>query len=280
MNKYKQKVLREAMKFDFLRSLLIGVYNARTKNPIIKPNIKSIFSSLNIDQAVTELNKDALSKTFKINEIALNQLIEKCKKEFVFPHLKFDGTTIKDSPGQLMNFKSPEAFQKNCIWFKYKDIEKWNEIKSIMYDPKLLEVATRYLGNNPIVRNQYLWWSFPALSNENKNFDSPRYWFHYDIDDYKFLKIFIYLNDVDSETGPHIVVKNTHNKKTWKYKKNRRIKSSKLEGFFDDKEVVELTGEKGTCFFEDTFTYHNGTPPQKPRLVLQVEYSLTNLKLG
>ena len=70
MNKCKQKLLREAMKFDFLRSLLIRVYNARTKNPIIKPNIKSIFYSLNIDQTVTELNKDALSKTFKINEIA------------------------------------------------------------------------------------------------------------------------------------------------------------------------------------------------------------------
>jgi len=280
MNKYTQRLYREAMKFGLLRSSLIGMYSTFKTNPVLKSNNESHFLDLNVESTVDELKKSALSNTFKISDAILKEVLEACKTNFVYPQLKFDGTPISDGEGRLMDFDNPVSFQNDCIWYAYKNIRYWDVFKKITYDPKIIEVAKQYLGNNPIVRNEYLWWSFPAKGDTNEDFDSPRYWFHYDIDDFKFLKLFIYLNDVDSETGPHIVVKNTHKSKPWKYKLNRRVKSSDLEGFFDDKEIVELTGEKGTCFFEDTFTYHNGTPPQKPRIVLQIEFSLTNLKLG
>lgn len=280
MNKYTQRVLREAMKFKVVRLSLIGIYNTFKKNPNLVKNEQSYFSDLNIDKTVEELNANALSNTFKLDQEVLNELLEACKSHPVYPQLKFDGTPITDMKGQLMDYENPHSFQKDCIWYGYKNIKEWDVFKKLVYDPKILKIAEDYLGNNPIVRNEYLWWSFPAKGDSNEDYDSPRYWFHYDIDDFKFLKLFIYLNDVDNETGPHIVVKNTHKQKPWKYKLNRRIESSKLNGFFENKEIVTLTGKKGTCFFEDTFTYHNGTPPKKPRIVLQLEYSLTNLKLG
>ncbi|PKB42615.1 hypothetical protein AX016_0783 [Cellulophaga sp. RHA19] len=280
MNKYIQRAFREAMKFSVIRYTLIKAYNTFKKNPVLKINNETIFSSLNVNKTIKELDKYALSETFLIDKSTLNAIVEDCKNQLVFPHLKFDGSIIKDGQGQKMDFDNPKPFQKDCIWFKYKDIQEWKSVNNIIYDPKILDIAKNYLGNNPIIRNQYLWWSFPAKANDNEDYDSPRYWFHYDIDDFKFLKIFIYLKDVDLQTGPHVVVKSTHKSKPWKYKFNRIINNSDLKGFFDDKEVVKLTGEKGTCFLEDTFTYHNGTPPQKPRLVLQIEYALTNLKLG
>lgn len=281
MNKYKQRLFREAMKFKALRASLIGGYNMFTKNPFLESYGKSSnFASLDVDTAVTQLKAAALSNTFQLNEAALNAVIEDCKNELVYPLLRFDGSQIKDAAGQLIDWNNPIPFQKDCIWFAYRNLAQWDSVRKITYDPKILEIAKKYLGNNAIVRNQSIWWSFPAKGLEDENFDSPRYWYHYDIDDFKFLKIFIYLNDVDSETGPHIVVKNTHKSKPWKYKLNRSINNNKINGFFEDKEIIELTGKKGTSFLEDTFTYHNGTPPKKPRLVLQVEYSLTNLKLG
>lgn len=281
MNKYTQRLYRESMKFGFVRDSLIGLYNKFKTNPSLETvGTKTNFKLLDVNKAIHELNHNALTNTFKINDDILQKVIEDCKDNLVYPNLKYDGTPIKEGKGQHIEYNNPKPFQNDCIWFAYKNISSWDSIKEITYDPKLIEIARSYLGNNPIVRNEYLWWSFPAKGSGNEDFDSPRYWFHYDIDDFKFLKIFIYLNDVDLDTGPHIVVKNTHKNKPLKYKLNRVVKSENLTGFFKDKEVVTLTGEKGTCFMEDTFTYHNGTPPVKPRLVLQIEYALTNLKLG
>jgi hypothetical protein len=263
-----------------IRSSLIGIYNTIKTNPVLERNKHTYFQNLEIDSTVSELNRNALSQTFNLDSELLEELINECKTNVTFPSLKFDGTAIKSDKGEIIDYNNPKSFQKECIWYEYRNIREWDVFKKIAYDPTILEIAKRYLGNNPILRNEYMWWSFPAKGDSNEAYDSPRYWFHYDIDDFKFLKLFIYLNDVDEETGPHIVVKNTHKQKPLKYKLNRRIESSKLDGFFDNKEIVTLTGKKGTCFFEDTFTYHNGTPPQKPRIVLQLEYSLTNLKLG
>lgn len=268
------------MKFNVLRSALIGIYNSTNKNPELQRNKTSYFSDLEVKRTVDQLKEVAVSETFKLDDEILDELHQFCKENLVYPQLRYDGTPIIDGKGRLMDFERPESFQKDCIWYAYKNIDEWDALKKITYDPKILEVAKSYLGNNPIVRNEYLWWSFPAKGAENEDYDSPRYWFHYDIDDFKFLKLFIYLNDVDAETGPHIVVKDTHKYKPWRYKLNRRVKNENLNGFFDNKEIIKLIGDKGTCFFEDTFTYHNGTPPQKPRLVLQIEYSLTKLKLG
>ena len=35
-----------------------------------------------------------------------------------------------------------------------------------------------------------------------------------------------------------------------------------------------MLGKAGEGFFEDTFSYHKGTTPHKPRLIFQVEYSI------
>lgn len=39
--------------------------------------------------------------------------------------------------------------------------------------------------------------------------------------------------------------------------------------------MIEIEGEKGTCFLEDTYGFHKGvTPKSKIRLLFQVQYSL------
>ena len=54
-----------------------------------------------------------------------------------------------------------------------------------------------------------MWWSSKSNFNDPKSAQE----FHFDLDSIKWLKFFIYLTDVEANTGPHIYVKGTHNSK-------------------------------------------------------------------
>jgi hypothetical protein len=58
------------------------------------------------------------------------------------------------------------------------------------------------------------------------------------------------------------------------------VPDDKVKSVLGTVEPVVMIGAKGTSFFEDTFSYHKGLNPIRPRLIFQVEYSLTPQKLG
>ena len=102
--------------------------------------------------------------------------------------------------------------------------------------------------------------------------------FHYDLDDYRFLKFFFYLTDVDDKSGPHICVRASH-----KYKKFSHILLRKREtdreiiDSYGEESLVTICGEAGFGFVEDPLCFHKGlTPTHKDRLLLQIEFATTD----
>ena len=75
-------------------------------------------------------------------------------------------------------------------------------VDKLTRDPAMVEVARGYLKTEPVLRSSRIFWSYPDLTRDY----NPLYGFHYDIDDYKFLKVFFYLCDVDLDRGPHIII--------------------------------------------------------------------------
>ena len=67
-----------------------------------------------------------------------------------------------------------------------------------------------------------MWWSSKSNFNDPKSAQE----FHFDLDSIKWLKFFIYLTDVEANTGPHIYVKGTHNSKK-RFNKTRLCKNSR-----------------------------------------------------
>ena len=140
---------------------------------------------------------------------------------------------------------------------------------------KTSSIAEKYLGCAPQFVGSQIWWSYPHLDATGKQTKTPLYGFHYDIDDLKFLKIFFYLNDVDEDRGPHVIIGNTHKKKNYFEIKNRRLTDAvAVEKYGDQIKVIE--GKAGEGFFEDTFCYHKGTHPNKRRLLLQFEFAIND----
>jgi hypothetical protein len=143
-----------------------------------------------------------------------------------------------------------------------------DEVISIINNPLLLGVATDYLGCVPTISALTLWWSFPT---GGKPKEAENY--HRDVDDWKFVKFFVYLTDVDSESGPHKFVRRSN--KSWKFLLNRRFTDKEVESQFAKDDCLTITGKAGDAFFEDTFGLHKGQPPASHRrLVLQLEYSI------
>ena len=97
------------------------------------------------------------------------------------------------------------------------------------------------------------------------------------MDTFRWLKLFIYLTDVDLLAGPHEYIEKTHHAG----KKNpvlllrgySRIKDDEVESSQPGAKKL-LTGGMGSMFLADTRCFHKGALPiSKYRLILQPIYA-------
>jgi hypothetical protein len=116
------------------------------------------------------------------------------------------------------------------------------------------------------------------MYSPNKNFEVGRsQTFHLDGEDYRQVKVFIHLTDVDANTGPLTILDATNSRKV--YAGIRRGRTPKhadetIFSFTDEHSAIQLCGPKGTIAFVDTCQcYHFGSrPSSRPRLLLQLQY--------
>ncbi|SHJ86549.1 hypothetical protein SAMN02745194_03572 [Roseomonas rosea] len=134
--------------------------------------------------------------------------------------------------------------------------------------PAILRIASDYLGCKPTLSSLGIRWSLPS---EAQPLETQL--FHRDPDDWRFLKLFVYLTDVDERTGPHVFVTGSH--RTAATLRARPFSRAALERDYGADRIRMITGPGGTTFIADTHGIHMGMPPVRaPRLVLQVQYSL------
>ena len=133
----------------------------------------------------------------------------------------------------------------------------------------ILRLASAFLGCKPTLCSVGVRWSFPG----SKAPDATQA-FHRDPDDWRFLKLFVYLTDVvDGESGPHIFVAGSHN--TRRPLRAKTYAQEQLEARFGKQNMRAILGARGTTFIADTSGIHAGIAPQRaPRLLLQAQYSI------
>jgi hypothetical protein len=153
-------------------------------------------------------------------------------------------------------------------------------VAALAEDPVLLDIASRYLGTRPVLVGANMWWSYPEKVSDAARNEAAQM-FHYDLDDFRFLKFFFYLTDVDEAAGPHVVVRGSHeNKRFGSLKESlkvRRYSDDEIVRRYGADSIVTITGNAGTGFAEDTLAIHKGlTPRNSPRLLLQLQYAFND----
>lgn len=141
-------------------------------------------------------------------------------------------------------------------------------IMGLINDPEVLSMAGAYLGCCPTLSSVGLRWSFPS---REKASDVQK--FHRDPDDWRFVKLFVYLTDVDEKSGPHVYVRGSHRSDL--QMRARPYDLPYIEKEYGKDAAAAVLGPRGTAFMADTLGIHMGRPPdERPRLMLIAQYSL------
>lgn len=143
-------------------------------------------------------------------------------------------------------------------------------VERIAHDPRTIAVARRFLGAEPILFTSKIYWTRPRPGAEGAAENGA---FHYDLADLKAVTLFVYLSDVDQESGPHVVVRGTMRRVTPPEILRRTVSDAFVERRFPGR-CVTITGPRGTAWFEDITAYHKQAKGSKVRLMLSLIYSL------
>jgi hypothetical protein len=221
--------------------------------------INSLKILKNDKEVFTELENDGLSDLgITISGSQIDSIVSQLEKINCY--------NIEKPEKPIVDLKSVEK-DVQLAHYKRGDLSMIPQIIEIANDSKILNVVTRYFGAQPTISNINCWWSFGDRETaKNAQF------YHRDLDDFRFLKMFIYLTDVNEDNGPHIYVKGSH--KSNKLKQLRRFSDAEVNELFTRFNILTLTKPRGTTFIEDTYGIHKGQLPLKgKRLILQVQYS-------
>ena len=142
-------------------------------------------------------------------------------------------------------------------------------IYDIAYSDEIFDIVKEYLGEKAYLADSVCWLSLPSSYPD----DHYEFSFHRDIGSWKWLNVFIYLNDVDLSNGPHKCIPKTHNYCHSLSFFERRLSSSRKEKLYGNNHTIFL-GNKYTAIFEDTSMYHGASKVKSGyRHILQLNFN-------
>ena len=177
---------------------------------------------------------------------------------------------VYDSYHPEWGFFHPNSPLPQARFGKYKssDVLRAPHVIEFANRPEILSFVQDFLGTRPLITACSLWWSF---KHQTAPEESQKY--HRDFDDFKLVKLFVYLTDVGMEDGPHVYVKASP--MCNRFIQNERLNDEEVKNYFGQENIVPITGHKGSSFFVNTYGVHKGLlPKQSNRLVLEICYSL------
>jgi len=153
------------------------------------------------------------------------------------------------------------------------------DIAALAFDPNFLSIAQQFLGAPPVHTQVNAWWSV-RHSDAHEHASKAAQKFHQDRDYIKFLKIFIYLTDVDESNGPHQFIAGSNvdygDVVRQPYRSSKRREDRELLDAFGSERLRVFTAPRGSVLFEDTSGFHKGTTVSSGhRMLLQLEYVST-----
>jgi hypothetical protein len=146
-------------------------------------------------------------------------------------------------------------------------------VQTLLRDGALHGIAQDYLGCRPVLTSVTLWLD----TIHDGAYDAHVY--HYDNDGPAFLKFFIYISDVDADSGAHTYIQGSHgHRKPARFRRSRRYERDELLAHYGSDSEMVFAAPAGTILAEDTAGFHRGMDPKtRPRLLMQLEYAALDI---
>lgn len=182
--------------------------------------------------------------------------------------------------------------------YPFSDVALAPHLMEAVLTPKIAEIGRRHFGAIPRLQKLYAHWDLPG---------SKRLWpgtsishLHRDLNDFGMLWLYLYLTDVDAESGPHALVPGSHDlSRLMARLDDARRRNAPLRFMDRDLNALDLldgygyqidagvkeavfgpalkvfTGPAGTAFLSGGLNLHQIVNPQtKPRLILAARFTL------
>ena len=259
----KFKKMRFLARFPNLRSRYTVNNHYNSSETVSNKESKWLVLNRDTDSILKNLKTCGYAEGINLSSEALNGLIAFCNSN--------DFTSDRG-----VDFKVPISFSDTSVPSSSSIYSIMNPhlqseiVEQLIYSSPLSMIAERYLNAEPKLMNSQIWYTFPKDGLQSHH----NFGFHYDIDDYRFLKFFFYLDEVDDGAGPHVIISGTHNEGSVFKFFNRRISDCAAIKRYPEK-VITMKGCSGTGFAEDTFCYHKGQHPNRRRLILQIQFGIS-----
>lgn len=279
------KIHFEARKKYYFRTNVVGnllkCINAYQNQVLRIPNV----GAKNTDQI--ELNLKELTKSGFTKLPALSTK----KTREMFDYINVQPVHADPMKRNSSNLVAPDSIRtsKHVGILSEHSVTNCPHFLDIVLSPNILKVVEQYIGATPTLISLDSWRSFAsgreAVEAQN---------FHVDLDDHKFVKLFIYLTDVDMQAGPHTYIPGSQNRQMiYDILAAYQDKNPEVGIWFTnqlrktDEEVdkyigidpVYIEGKAGSCMLVDTSGLHKGLPPiSSDRILLQATYGCTPTK--
>lgn len=261
-------------RFSLGRNIATALYRDRSLKINYDYNATSMFTDLDVNQALASIRKHGYFSGLQLPQQQLQEILDYAYSADISvdrnPQLKF----------KLAEKEKAEAKYKQKILIgDYIDAKsECLALKQLGNDSKLRAIATKYLENEAILVRNHMGWCFTGEKKayvQKGAMGIPVVKFHYDLDDYRALKFFFYLTDVDSLSGSHLCVAGSHKNRKLLHCISRSQSDSNIVKYYTAKNIVSFCGQAGFGFAEDPFCFHRGSPPvTSPRLMIQLEFTL------
>lgn len=264
-----------AARIQILRSLAILV-TKHTSAQIYQDihGANTLFPSLDVNKVVEQLKEDGLFLGINLPSDILNEVLEFSTQVEYYansnPELKF---ILSDKDNSELKYQQSFATANHI----HSSI-LCPAIKKLENDSKLREIAIKYLETNPVLLDSQIRWTFPGsvpLSEAVRGFFN----FHYDLEDYRFIKFMFYLTDVSVSEGNHVFVKGSHRRKQLKDQFSLTRDSTDIDiiNYYGHNNVENIYGKAGCGFVEDFYCFHKLTLPRsRSRLILEVKFAMNS----
>ncbi|MFN6571379.1 phytanoyl-CoA dioxygenase family protein [Dendronalium sp. ChiSLP03b] len=236
----------------------------------------SYFKDVNVDEVVGNLKSEGLCLGINLPEDVVQEIVQFAKSTICYGNRKPELGFYYSQKEQAQN----QSGKRFTVGSYFNTALCCPAIKKLQNDPKLLAIAAKYLDAQPVHQGNLMWWSFAGETSYREQSQAAQF-FHYDIDDYRFVKFFFYLTDVDEQSGPHVCVRGSHKKKSISHTLLRKREIDKdIINYYGVESLVNICGQAGFGFVEDPFCFHKGIPPtHKDRLILQIEFATTDYQM-
>lgn len=270
---YNTKYYQKIKLIEFIKN------TSKNKNSEFTLEIDKVYKSKNLKETLDQINEYGFSEKIKLD-------IEKDEPKNVVKYFDkadyYDGHIPFFGPKKKYNINPDSAYKS----YDYETQLNNSTLLKICINENIIKLAERYLKCPPKIYSINTFKTIP----QKKAFTHE---FHRDLDNLKWLVVFIYWTKTDYDDGSFEQIKYTHRPSqnlNNMLKRNPNIFKDNFDSFFNEtipgygfdkmyekyfgNEIQKIFGNPGKVVVTDTIGLHRGTSVKKDRLVTWIRYGV------